>query len=142
MTDKPETGLSGEARHKSRRNAFIKYVAIAFAVALVAGIVTGAGAAMTNLGKLPLWLIAAVWLVVVAVFIWFSRDYFRRIDELDLQDNLWACTIALYANMIVYGSWYLFNEAGALGEPDAGIIFWITFAVVVVAYFARRLGLR
>lgn len=139
---KPDYETSGEQRHKSRRSAFFRYVAIAFAVALVAGAVTGVGASMVKVGDLPLGVLIAIWFVVTIAFIWFSRDYFRKVDELDLSDNLWACTIGLYGNMIAYGTWWFFNHAGALTEPDAGAIFWITFALTAVAYFARRLGLR
>ena len=139
---KPDYETIGEQRHNSRRSAFFRYVAIAFAVALVAGAVTGAGAIMVKVGDLPIGVLIAVWVVVTIGFIWFSRDYFRKVDELDLSDNLWACTIGLYGNMIAYGTWWFFNRAGALIEPDAGAIFWMTFALTAVAYFARRLGLR
>lgn len=137
-----DPSLSGEARLKTRRAAFWRYVTIAFALSLVVGIATGIASALVSEGILPLALMIGLWTVTMVGFAWFTRDYFRRIDEVDLQDNLWASTIGLYVYVFTLGTWIVFHEIKVLPEPQDLTIAAITFAAVLVAYGARKLGFR
>lgn len=143
MTATPEaTSTSGEQRLRSRRNRFWRYCAIAFVVALLSGLVSGYASDLYKEGNLPAWSLILIWTVVVLAFIWFSRDYFRRVDELDLLDNLWASTFAIYGYFIMLGSWLLFHDVGLASEPQQIPIAIATFAILMISYLARKLGLR
>jgi hypothetical protein len=137
-----ENNVTGEARLKQRRRGFIKYVAIAMAIAFGAGIGSGVLGAFVALDRLPAWPLWIVWALVTAGFVWFSRDYFRRVDEVDLMDNLWASLIAFYVYVILFGSWWLFADLGLLGPMNHFAIFWVTLAAGIIAYVARKLGWR
>ena len=142
MTGNDADQLSGEERFRKRRRSFITYIALAVAIAMFAGIASGVLAANASLGNVPVWLLFGVWVIMVVAFIWFTRDYFRRVDELDLLDNLWASLVGLYTYVLVFASWYLFDDL-EIGPPmDHFAIFWITMGAMLVAYVLRKLGWR
>lgn len=142
--DSPVSGTppSGEARLRARRSAFWRYVGIVFAASLAVGIATGVAGGLVSKGILPAALLIALWLLTMIGFAWGTRDYFRRIDEVDLQDNLWASTIGLYVYMATLGSWFVFHEVKLLPEPHDLIIAAITLSAVLIAYGIRKLGAR
>ena len=145
MTDNNPTltgPTSGEARLKAKRNAFLRYFGLVMVAGFVAGMMSGAAAAMVEHGSLPKGVLIALWGVTIALFVWFCRDYFRRIDELDLMDNLWASTIGLYGYVVVFGTWYLFHDVGIAPAPDQMAIMLSTLAIATLAYLARKAGLR
>lgn len=144
MTSKPDDAASssGEARLQSRRTAFVRYVVLSIALAFVVGAVSGVSAFFVEEGAFPAWLFIAAWLAAVVAMIWFTRDYFRRIDELDLIDNLWASTIGLYVFVIAYSSWFVFDLAGLGSEPDSKTLFVIVLIATGIAYGLRKLGWR
>jgi len=141
MTNNDPT-LSGEARFKAKRSAFWRYLGISFAVSLVAGIVLGTVVAVVAAGYVSVALMGVIWLVAIIGYAWFTRDYFRRIDELDLLDNLWASTIAFYVYVVTLGSWWLFHQIDVVSEPQQYIIAAVAGAALVLAYVARKLGWR
>lgn len=132
----------GEARHKARQKALLRWFGMAMVAGFVAGMVGGFAGALVADGLLPVPVLIGLWALTVALFIWFSRDFYRRIDEVDLIDNLWASTVAFYAYTIVFGSWYVFHDIGLIGPPQQLTIFNITIAAGIVAYGARKLGWR
>lgn len=136
------TPQSGEARLKARRSAFWRYVALSLAVSFTVGITAGMAAGLVSKGILPTALMIVLWLLTMIGFAWATRDYFRRIDEVDLQDNLWASTIGLYVYVVTLGSWVVFNEIDVLPAPQQYIIAAITFSSALVAYGIRKLGWR
>lgn len=141
MTD-TDTTLSGEARLKAKRFAFFRYFGLAMLAGFIGGMMSGVAAAMVEEGILPIGVLIALWGATVALFVWFCRDYFRRVDELDLLDNLWASTIGLYGYVVVFGSWYLFHQVGIAPAPDQIAIMLATLAITTAAYIARKLGWR
>ena len=141
MTDN-DTALSGEARLKAKRNAFFRYFGLALLAGFVAGMLSGVAAALVEDGILPRGVLIALWGATVGLFVWFCRDYFRRIDELDLMDNLWTSTIGLYGYVMVFGTWYLFHEIGMAPPIDQIAVMLATLAITTVAYIARKLGWR
>jgi hypothetical protein len=139
---KSDPKLSGEARLKARRSAFWRYVAFAFAASFAVGLAFGIASGFVERGFLPTGLLIALWLLVVIGFAWGTRDYFRRIDEVDLQDNLWATTIGFYGYIVTLGSWFMFHEIGLVAEPDDLVIAAIAMTALLLAYGARKLGMR
>ena len=144
MTSKLDTpgAPSGEARLKSRRSGFLRYVILSFAAALVVGMVSGLAAFLVDDQVMPGWVLIVGWIAAVVAMIWFTRDYFRRIDELDLLDNLWSSMIGLYFFIIAYGTWFVFDLAGMAGEPDSQALFVLTLTATFAAYGLRKLGWR
>ena len=140
-TDQPGAE-SGENRFRKRRSAFWRYSILVFIGAMVAGMVSGAAAQWTLEGLLPRWALVAIWALVVVAFVWFARDYVRRIDELDLMDNFWAAVVGIHFYIVAMPSWQLFHNAGMTDAPNQYIIYLATIAVMVVTYFARKLGWR
>ena len=141
MTETDVAG-SGEARLRTRRNAFLRYFALMLLAGFVAGMLSGVAAAMVEAGTLPQGVLIGLWAITVALFAWFCRDYFRRIDELDLMDNLWASTIGLYGYLVVFASWYLFHDIGLAPPPDQVAVVLATLGITTAAYLARKAGLR
>lgn len=139
---KSDPDLSGEARLKRRRSRFYRYLGLAFLVSIVAGMASGTMVSFYENGLIPLWLPLLAFAIAAAGLVWFTRDYFKRVDELDRMDNLWAHLIGLYGGFIVFCFWYLLADLGVTGEPSGlgvvGAMLLITFA----AYGARKLGLR
>ena len=141
MTDN-DTSLSGEARLKAKRNAFFRYFGLALLAGFIVGMISGVAAAMVEYGSLPKSVLIGLWTGSMVLFVWFCRDYFRRIDELDLMDNLWASTIGLYGYVMVFGTWYLFHEIGMAPPIDQIAVMLATLAITTAAYIARKLGWR
>ena len=137
-----EANLSGEQRLKSRRRRFYRYLAIALIASIIAGMVSGVLSAFYDAGTIPLWVPLLACAVVAVALIWFTYDYFRRVDELDLMDNLWAHLTGLYAGVIAFGVWYFLADLGVTQSPTALAIVAITMLATFAAYGLRKLGLR
>ena len=142
MTNTDEAKLSGEARLKTRRRKFFRYFTIAMIVAAAAGLLSGLATSMYEDGALPIWVPILATIVVVAGFVWFSWDYFKRIDEIDLQDNLWANTIGMYVGVITFAAWWFVADLGLVDTPPAIAIVGIMFAATMVVYGLRKLNFR
>lgn len=142
MTDTNDIAMSGEARLKSRRYRFFRFCAIGFAAAFVTGLATGYAGDLLRDGTVPAWLFYVVFGITLASLSWFTWEYFRRVDELDLLDNLWASMIAIYFYIVALPSWYLFHDLDLVGEPNQVIIYIATSVVLLASYGLRKLGLR
>ncbi len=141
MTDS-DILASGEERLRKRRHAWWRYLALAFAGSVIAGLVSGYLAGAYTNGTIPLWLPVAACIVVIVLLGWMTRDYFRRIDELDLMDNLWAHLFGLYGGVSLFGGWFFFADLGLTGYPTAPAIVLAMFLFTLAAYGLRKLGLR
>lgn len=133
---------TGEIKLRARRRAFVRYCAIALAVAFGAGIASGYIGGMVADGELPTWLIYVTSAAFVIGFAWFTRDYLRRIDELDLMDNLWACMIGFFFYYVTFPVWNSLAQFD-LAPPVHNWTLWIgTTIVMFAAYALRKLGFR
>jgi undecaprenyl pyrophosphate phosphatase UppP len=139
---KSDGQVSGEMRLKKRKRAFWMFVGIGCLAAAIAGFASGFVGAKVEQGMLPDWAILLIMAVVSCAFIWFSYTYYKKVDELDLTDNLWANTFGLYAYVIMAAGWVILQEAGIVGPPQHWPILIVTLLVALIAYTARRLGLR
>ena len=131
-----------QTRFKARRMRLARYVLFGFLVAVALGMGTGFVGTMVTDGAMPAAMLGGIWTLVLAASIWFSRDYFRKVDELDLLDNLWASTIALYAFFGAAATWFVFHDAGLAPSPSYEAFGIFTFTILLMAYGARKLGWR
>ncbi|WP_394269521.1 hypothetical protein [Qipengyuania sp.] len=142
MTNSPDTPLSGEARLRQKRRRFIGWVAAMGAGFAILGFATGYSQAAAEGGRLPGWIIIPLIAAAVIGLVLFSASYFRRIDEVDLQDNLWSSLIGLYYYLAAFPAWHLLHMAGYVAEPSHWVLWGSTALVATAAYVARKLGLR
>ncbi|MBD59856.1 MAG: hypothetical protein CL808_07035 [Citromicrobium sp.] len=134
--------ISGERRFRSRRRRFFRYVVIALVASLFAGMVSGTLSQFYEVGLIPVWAPVLACALLVAALVWFTYDYFKRVDELDLKDNLWAHTIGLYGGVIAFGVWYFLADLGLIRSPSALAVVAIMMIVTFAAYGLRKLGWR
>ncbi|GAA4037938.1 hypothetical protein [Parerythrobacter jejuensis] len=137
-----ETINSGESRLKERRRAFWKYLALAFAAFAVLGFFGGYFGAAFGKGDVPLLVPIGVGLITLIALAWFTWDFFKRIDELDLMDNLWAHLIGQYIALTVFLGWYFLGELGLTTYPTAVAVMLAMILGTFVAYGFRKLGWR
>lgn len=133
---------AGERRLIARRRNLWRFVGLGFAGAAVAGFALGVlGAAGEERWIDPRLLWPALALATV-LWVWFTVGYFRRVDELDLADNLWAAMIAVYVYVPLFPSWALLHYAGQLPPVDGWAVWWTTMAVMTLTYLGRKLRAR
>lgn len=137
-----DADMSGEVRHKRRRRRFYRYVALAFLASLFGGMVSGSMTRFYENGLIPLSIPLLAGAILVVGMLWFTRDYFRRVDELDLMDNLWAHLIGLYGGIIVFAVWYFLAGLGVTRGPSALAVVAAMLFITFAAYGVRKLGLR
>ena len=142
MTATNDNTVSGEQRLKARRSSFVRYLAIVMAASLAMGFATGRIEKLIQSGALAPWVMIVVITLLVAFFAWFAVDYFKRVDELDMQDNLWSSLIAFYFFLVAAPTWLFLHEAGLVPQPDLWVIWAVTVAFSLAVYGARKLGWR
>lgn len=133
--------LTGEARLRQRsrriRNMWVAALGAGFLVGL------GFGGADGSLGPdLPpavFWTgVALVTLLVLAINVWFLRG----VDEVEVQDNLWAAYVGLNAHMLIGGSWYAAAARGFAPTPDVLAVLMATILATFIVYAGLKLRRR
>ncbi|MEM7664540.1 MAG: hypothetical protein AAF250_01665 [Pseudomonadota bacterium] len=137
-----ETSVTGEERLKTRRRSFWRYLVLAIVGFMIAGLVSGLSSSLFVVGVFPIWIPLVVGVLVLVAMIYFTWDYFRRVDELDLLDNLWAHLVGSYTAAFVFMGWYFLGELGLSGYPTAFGVICALLAGTFIAYGVRKLGLR
>lgn len=141
MTD-TDTALSGELRHRARRRSFWTFslagIALAFPVGIATGYLLRQGQEGTYSPVAALILIA----LSLAAFVWFAIGYYRRVDELDFADNLWAAFIALHVLLVAYPVWKMLDILEMAPPPNAEQLWFGTIIACFVAYGWRKLRNR
>ncbi|HWU95567.1 MAG TPA: hypothetical protein VN029_08205 [Sphingomonas sp.] len=116
-----------------------------WAVSLVFGLMgAGVGATLAYLGDNDARSLSAGWAVGVTLLYVICLPlgtwlFLRQTDEVDLRDNLIACTAGIYFYTAVYPGWYFLWKGGLVPEPDHQLLFIGTMSVVAVIYFWKRL---
>ncbi len=129
---------TGEQRLRERRRSFWTFSIAGMVVALPVGICIGY---LLRQGRDGVYSPAAALIamaIATAAFVWFSIGYYRRIDELDLADNLWAAFIAIHALLIAYPTWLMLSVLGLTPEPSAQGLFFGTIGATFLAYGWRK----
>lgn len=137
-----ESSLTGEERLKTRRRSFWRFTTLGFLASAVAGFLIGYASGSFQDGTVPIAVPLALLAFVVVGFIWFTRDYFRRVDELDLMDNLWAHLWGQYFALTVFLVWYFLAELGLATYPSALAVICAMILGTFGVYGLRKLGLR
>ncbi len=138
---------TGEARLRRRKRAFVKLTLtgglIGGFVGLVVGITGGFSEGWQRAGGPTIgWLMWPVLAVSLIVFARYCVRYFGQVDELDVQDNLWASLIGLYGVLMGFPCWLALHKVGQLGEPSAKGVWIIGIVVACIAYGWRKLAHR
>lgn len=142
MTDN-DAKLSGEERYSKRRRAFWRYLIITLVAFMVAAFFSGFIQRSYRDGDVSLWVPMLAGAALLVAMIWFTWDFFRRVDELDLMDNLWAHLIGQYGAVFGFMGWYFLADLGLLASyPTAISVIIIMLVTTFLAYGARKLGFR
>jgi hypothetical protein len=68
----------------------------------------------------------------------------RRVDEVEVIDNLWASFAGLLAHMLISAGWVAAAARGLAPAPDVLSVLLATLVITVIAYaglkLRRRLG--
>ena len=133
---------TGEQRLERRRAALWRFSLIGMAVAAVLGFAGSFGMALVEKGSLPASVVYLTTGVVLAFFLWFTVAYIRRVDELDLLDNLWAGLIGLYFYLVAFPIWNTLASFELSPPVDHWVIYFGTAIVMFLGYGARKLHWR
>jgi hypothetical protein len=128
---------AGEARSRRRRQIFVAI----FAFSLLLGLAVGVGMGMAEGGDLTLtretsWGLAAAAALLIAGFsVWF----YRWVDEVEVQDNLWANTVGLHAGLAAGVPWAFLAHLGHAPDLDLSVLFLIIVGSAALYYTAVKL---
>lgn len=142
MTDKIETALSGEEREKRRRRSFWRYLGLAMAASALAGLLSGYLSGSYLEGELPIAVPLFAGVIALVGFVWFSVDYYRRVDELELMDNLWANLIGMHVGVLAIGGWWFLSDIDLVRAPSGIEALFVFVAAVGLSYGLRKLNFR
>lgn len=140
----PETNanppLSGEHRLRRRRLRILVVWIITIGAGFLGGITFGlAASGVLSLSPLLFWTGLALLAVgLVAASLWFMR----RVDEVEVIDNLWASFAGLLAHTLISAGWVAASARGLAPAPDVISVLLGTLAVTVVAYLGLKLRRR
>ena len=135
---------TGAAKYRAKQRRFwMIYAVAALGFGILGGVMgfpvgyaEGIGAPVQDFVPAPLaWALVAILLIG---FLAFSYFYFTRVDEVEVQHNLWANSIGLYFYFSIYGAWLALYLLGAVPAVDGLIVFGATWAVIIFAYTVRR----
>jgi len=134
----PEAGRpAGEARALRRR----RVSAAIFVFSLLLGVAVGVSMGMAEEGGLKLtlqsaWGLAAAGALLIAGFsVWF----YRWVDEVEVQDNLWANTVGLHVGLVVGVPWAFLAHLGHAPQVNLSILFLFIVGSTALYYTAVKL---
>lgn len=134
-------GMAEGPGERAERLRARRYWTISLICGLIGG---GVGATLAYLGDNDARALPAAWAVGITIFyvvglIFGSWLFFRQTDEVDVRDNLIACTIGIYFYATLYPGWYFLWKGGLVSEPDHQLLFIGTMGVIAATYFWKRL---
>lgn len=134
----PEAGRpDGETRTHRRRRIFAAIVVFS----LLLGVTVGVGMGMAEDGGLKLtlqtaWALAAAGALLIAGFsVWF----YRWVDEVEVQDNLWANTVGLHVGLVVGAPWAFLAHLGHVPEVNLFLLVVLILGSTALYYTAVKL---
>ncbi len=137
------TAGEGERLEKERRRNFWRMVGILAAVGGAAGFVFGFVMGTSDATGEPVSdttrTIAALALVVAVVGGgYFSWRFFTMVDEVEVNDNLWASLIGFYVYGFAFPTWAALSGLGDMSEPNDWILYAAAMLSATAAYGLRK----
>jgi len=131
----------GERRERQKRNRRAGYYVVLASLGGVVGFVFGlyeSDAPIWAGGNIPSHI--AVILAVITVVAMLGGCLFlkSRVDEVELQNNLYAGAWAAMVVLIGYPPWYLLWKGQLLPEPSHIAMFLTLYGVLTIAYLYRK----
>jgi hypothetical protein len=137
------TAGEGERLEKERRKKFWRLILLLCAVGGVAGFVFGfimgtvdaTGERVSDTTRM----IAVLALVVATVGGgYFSWRFFAAVDEVEVNDNLWASLIGFYVYGFAFPTWWALSWLEVLPEPNGWILYAAAMLSATAAYGVRK----
>lgn len=129
--------LTGEQKEARRRRNFWLMMAAFTGAGFITGMLSGIFDAESSLQAKPAWAIAFVG-IALAAFVGLSVVFFRRVDELELADNLWGGLFGLYFYMAAQPTWYVLNRVDLVGPIEHWPLYFATCLVTFAVYLGRK----
>ncbi len=132
----------GEAANAAKRRTLWLVIGVLFAVGFVGGLSTALVEEVTDggwmTGTVPPWfaLVAAAGTVLALVV--GSWIFYRRIDELERHDNMFAGAVGANVVMVGYPVWFILWKGGWLPEPEHSLLFAALFVATMATYLYRK----
>jgi hypothetical protein len=130
----------GEARAVRRSRSFWTVMG----AQLIAGTVVGGLGAhfVLHPERMPAgagaWIALALAIVTAVAMIWGALALYPRMDELELQDNLWAGSAAGSTVGVIYPPWYMLWVGGWVPEPSHEVMFGLLLFITCAVYLWRK----
>ncbi len=137
-----DEGISGVERERRQR---VQRLILFAALGLAGGIIGFTFAmyedkqAVWASGAIPPGIAIVLALVTLIATVGGSWLYCRRMDEVELKDNLHGGAWAALVVMIGYPVWYLLWKGGLASEPSHIVMFLTLYGVTTAVYLYRKL---
>ena len=133
--------LTGEARLRQRSRRIRNIWITTLGAGLLFGVAVGVADKRfgAELPPLAFWtMMAALVVMTVVITVW----YLRGVDEVEVQDNLWAAYAGLSAHIPIAAGWHAAAARGLAPEPDVLSVLMATIIITIIAYFGLKLRRR
>lgn len=130
---------AGERKLRENRKRLMRLIYGGLAVGLGSGVAIGFFSSTARQEGWPAWPIWAALAVTLVALTWYTAVYLRRIDELDLLDNLWASFVGFNVLSGALLVWMVLHKDGQAPAPHALSLWGISLAAAGLAYGWRKL---
>ena len=133
--------LTGEARLRQRSRRIRNIWITTLGTGLLFGVAVGVADKRlgAELPPLAFWaMMAALVVMTVVINVW----YLQCVDEVEVQDNLWAAYAGLSAHVLIAAGWHSAAARGLAPTPDVLAVALATVIVTLIAYVGLKLRRR
>ena len=136
--------MDGEKLHDENRKRFWRTLGIAGLGGVPIGFAVGLGSGLFDGELNAFWSWAPDWLVLLLIGIsvasisYGTWRFYRAIDEVELQDNLWSNAAAYGAYALLFPCWWALGQAGMTPPPNHWAIFLAALVAGLAAYAIRK----
>lgn len=135
----------GEAKLAGKRRKFWLFIAGMMASAMIIGagwgVIEADGSMRAFVTRSP----ELAWIgigLAIASMSWFSIEFFRRVDELETADNLWASLVGFYVYVMLFPAWWALEQVNAVSPVNNWAIYWTAAAAATLVYVWRKIRMR
>jgi drug/metabolite transporter (DMT)-like permease len=140
MNPSPETSAPANGERKLHAQEVRR--ATPQVLLVVLGLVAGIVLALSEENWLPRLPPALAWLgaaLLAAAVVGLNAIWIRRVDEVEISDQLWSSFVGLQAFILTATCWELLAATGAAPPVHRYGLYLATFTATCAAYFWRRL---